>query len=66
MMILERPMFISWHFHSNAHAQRPCLYVITSGAIQYGVPIPVLLLPMVFSTTADIPERWEGLQHTGA
>lgn len=32
---------------------------LTSGAIQYGVPMVVLLLPRVFSTTAEIPREEE-------
>ena len=40
---------------------------LTSGAIQYGVPMVVLLLPSVFSTTAEIPgeEEEKGVRREG-
>ena len=40
---------------------------LTSGAIQYGVPMVVLLLPRVFSTTAEIPreEEEKGVRRKG-
>ena len=39
---------------------------LTSGAIQYGVPMVVLRLPSVFSTTAEIPRvRKEGRRKGG-
>ena len=40
---------------------------LTSGAIQYGVPMVGLLLPSVFSTTAEIPgeEEEKGVRREG-